>query len=186
MRLVDGVLERAIAGIDRGRGSLVRVIGAVEGDQVTIDGKLETIGLHCGCSSAPYFCSPDDPRPRRAFRAPVQLGVHLIMPTSINGHTVTAAQLRTLDLLRETLALYSGDSAFKDGNLNVSPRGDGRSMHIDEVFGRHSNRAAAHRRNLAKLDLLGVLRPCEIEWNRTGLTADGLAAGHVRWKPLPC
>ena len=83
------------------------------------------------------------------------------MSTTINGHTLTASQRRTLDELREYLLRNGGDS---HASATTSPKGDGQAFDYYEIWGR-SNQATAHRRNVWKMQQAGVLRACEIGYD---------------------
>jgi hypothetical protein len=91
------------------------------------------------------------------------------MSMSIGGHTLTISQQRTLGEAQLYLLRNAGDS---HASATTSPKGDGRAIDPIEIWGRN-NQSTAHRRNLRKLEELGVLRGCEMKY-------DGLLA----WRPL--
>jgi hypothetical protein len=85
------------------------------------------------------------------------------MSSTINGHTLTPSQRRTLDELRDFLHENGGDS---HAGPTTSPKGDGQSFDVYEIWGR-SNQATAHRRNVWAMQQAGVLRACEIGYDPT-------------------
>lgn len=87
------------------------------------------------------------------------------MSTTIAGHTLTDSQLRTLDSLQDYMRMNAGDSF---ASSTTSPKGDGRRISLIEIWGR-SGQATAHRRNVQKLQLLGVLKSCEMEFGDGGV-----------------
>lgn len=81
--------------------------------------------------------------------------------TTIAGHTLTLAELETLDILRNYLRKNAGDSHWSG---NSSPKGDGREVPIREIFGVHNNQDNAKRRTVQRLHDLGILAVCEIRY----------------------
>jgi hypothetical protein len=79
---------------------------------------------------------------------------------TINGYRLTRSELRTLDELRDYLMRMGCDSW---ATPTTSPKGNGYGFDVYEIWGR-SNQATAHRRNVAKLYQLGVLRASEIDY----------------------
>lgn len=87
--------------------------------------------------------------------------------TTIAGHALTPAQVATLDETIDYLRRFSGDSHWSLSR-NCSPKGDGRPIHVREIYPQGGNYTSARRRTLARLYRLGVLRACEIEYTTTG------------------
>jgi hypothetical protein len=85
------------------------------------------------------------------------------MSTTIAGHTLTPSELRALDTVRHHLHKHGGDSHWAQ-SLNVSPKGDGRLVPFDEIFPVRGNLRNAARRALDRLNMLGVLKACEINY----------------------
>jgi hypothetical protein len=83
------------------------------------------------------------------------------MTTTIADHRLTAAEIRTLDEMREYLHRHGGDSVT---DPNSSPMGDGRWVPLLEIFPRRSNQGTASRRTAHRLYEAGVLSACEIGW----------------------
>lgn len=75
--------------------------------------------------------------------------------TTINGHTLTTAQISALNLLQDYMRIWAGDSHASN---STSPRGDGRWIDQREVFPKKTG----HRRAANELAKKGVLRCCEI------------------------
>jgi len=91
------------------------------------------------------------------------------MTTTINGHTLSAAELVALDEVLRSLKDYGGDS-YAD-IPNVSPRGDGRWVPLLEIFPRYEpgsyrggSRSNARRQAVRRLSKLGVLWACEVAY----------------------
>jgi hypothetical protein len=84
------------------------------------------------------------------------------MSTTIAGHRLTTSQRRTLDELRDYLLKNGGDSW---ASATTSPKGDGFGFDVYQIWGR-GNQATAHRRNVYRLYLAGVLRACEIGYDK--------------------
>lgn len=82
--------------------------------------------------------------------------------SSIAGHGLSEAQVRTLNLFQDFMRHNSGDSHW---SAHTSPKGDGRWVSVYEIFPAHGNVNAAHRRTLQRLAKAGVLRACEIEFD---------------------
>lgn len=94
------------------------------------------------------------------------------MSTTINGHTLTNAERRVLNEVTDYMRRNAGDSRYSE---TTSPKGDGRDVPVDEIYGGHSNLLTADRRTLRRLSESGVLRACEIELD---------PRGYLRTKPL--
>jgi hypothetical protein len=80
------------------------------------------------------------------------------MSHTINGHTLTDREVRTLNCLQDYLRKYAGDTW---ASPSTSPKGDGRTVPLSEIFG-----TGPGRRSCVEicqwLQDLGVLRACEI------------------------
>jgi hypothetical protein len=79
---------------------------------------------------------------------------------TIAGHTLTWAELAVLNQVTDYMRANAGDSQWTS---HTSPKGDGRSVPLREIFGGHNISMNAKRYAARRLADLGVLRACEIE-----------------------
>lgn len=86
--------------------------------------------------------------------------------TTINGHVLSTAEARTLDAVLDYMRAHSGDSAW---SANCSPKGDGRTVPVLEIFPNRNNRDNAARRTITRMADFGVLRACEIVYEAGSL-----------------
>src|SRR6266850_2540095 len=86
-------------------------------------------------------------------------------PSNILGHDLTWAEFDVLSAVQDYLRQYAGDSHWSP---STSPKGDGREVPVREIFGARDNRDNARRRSLTRLNHLGILRVCEIDY-RNGM-----------------
>jgi hypothetical protein len=79
---------------------------------------------------------------------------------TIGDHTLTWAELTVLNQLQDYMRANSGDSSW---GASTSPKGDGRSVPLREIFAGHNISANAKRHAARRLASLGVLEACQIE-----------------------
>lgn len=79
---------------------------------------------------------------------------------TIAGHTLTWAELTVLNQLQDYMRANSGDSAWTS---STSPKGDGRTVPLGEIFPGHNIGGNTKRHVARRLAALGVLKACQIE-----------------------
>jgi hypothetical protein len=79
---------------------------------------------------------------------------------TIAGHTLTWSELTVLNQLQDYMLANSADSEWTS---STSPKGDGRSVPLREIFSGHNTGINAKRYVARRLAALGVLRACQIE-----------------------
>jgi hypothetical protein len=90
------------------------------------------------------------------------------MGTTINGHKLSDRQVEVLDTILDYVRKNSGDSQM---GPHTGPKGDGRWIAITEIFPARDNQDNGSRRVAGRLATRGVLRSCELVYERGGLRA---------------
>lgn len=79
---------------------------------------------------------------------------------TIAGHTLSWAELTVLNQLQDYMRGHSGDSTWTP---HTSPKGDGRSIPLREIFSDRNISGNSKRHAARRLADLGVLKACQIE-----------------------
>lgn len=79
---------------------------------------------------------------------------------TIAGHTLTWAELTVLNQLQDYMRAHSGDSGWTS---HTSPKGDGRTIALREIFAGQNISGNSKRYAARRLADIGVLKACQIE-----------------------